>query len=138
MRRLGRWIAVEVATWLIAGAVLVHRQRRLACALAAWRMPFTPSFPDAGVSVDSCGTVHVSSGDGGSAKFYPQQDGTLVPDKGYHATDTLELADIILSEAKVALVPGEAFGAPGYARLSFALADKDLEEGIRRLQKLFA
>lgn len=57
---------------------------------------------------------------------------------GRVAKDTLELADIILSEAKVALVPGEAFGAPGYARLSFALADKDLEEGIRRLQKLFA
>ena len=43
-----------------------------------------------------------------------------------------------IAEAKVALVPGEAFGAPGYARLSFALADKDLEEGVRRLQQLFA
>ncbi|MEY4373077.1 MAG: hypothetical protein RL219_1846 [Actinomycetota bacterium] len=64
--------------------------------------------------------------------------GRPVGEQGRVAKDTLELADIILSEAKVALVPGEAFGAPGYARLSFALADKDLEEGVRRLQRLFA
>ena len=51
---------------------------------------------------------------------------------------SLELADAILSEAKVALVPGEAFGSPGYMRLSFALADEDLVEGVTRLQKLFA
>ena len=38
---------------------------------------------------------------------------------------TLELADLVLSEAKVAFVPGEAFGAPGYARFSFALGDDD-------------
>ena len=35
--------------------------------------------------------------------------------------------------AKVAIVPGEAFGAPGYARLSFALGDDDLGEGVRRI-----
>ena len=38
----------------------------------------------------------------------------------------------------VALVPGEAFGTPGYVRMSYALSDKDLAEGITRLQKLFA
>ena len=64
--------------------------------------------------------------------------GKAVGSKGLVANNTLELADIILSEAKVALVPGEAFGAPGYARLSFALSDAELEEGIRRLQRLFA
>ena len=64
--------------------------------------------------------------------------GRPIGESGRVASDTLELADLILSEAKVALVPGEAFGAPGYARLSFALADKDLEEGVRRLQRLFA
>ena len=43
------------------------------------------------------------------------------------------IADAILGEAKVAFVPGEAFGTPGYARFSFAMADADMEEGIRRI-----
>ena len=47
--------------------------------------------------------------------------------------DTLELCELLLEEAKVAIVPGEAFGAPGYARLSFALGDDDLGEGVRRI-----
>ena len=51
-------------------------------------------------------------------------------------TTSLELSEIALEEAGVAIVPGEAFGAPGYARLSFALADEDLVEGIERLAKL--
>jgi aspartate aminotransferase len=46
---------------------------------------------------------------------------------------TLDLAAEILEESLVALVPGEAFGAPGYMRLSYALGDEDLEEGLRRL-----
>jgi aspartate aminotransferase len=50
--------------------------------------------------------------------------------------NTLELCEVILDEAKVALVPGEAFGTPGYARLSFALGDDDLAEGITRIAKL--
>ena len=41
-----------------------------------------------------------------------------------------------MSEARVAFVPGEAFGAPGYVRLSFALGDDDLVEGVSRIQKL--
>ncbi len=49
---------------------------------------------------------------------------------------TVELADIALDVAKVAIVPGEAFGAPGYARLSFALGDDDLGEGLTRLADL--
>ena len=48
------------------------------------------------------------------------------------ARRSLELADHVLSEAKVAFVPGEAFGTPGYARFSFALGDDDLVEGITR------
>ena len=51
---------------------------------------------------------------------------------GVVANTTLELADIVLDQVKVAFVPGEAFGAPGYARFSFALGDADLAEGIRR------
>lgn len=55
---------------------------------------------------------------------------------GRVVSTTLELAEVILDQAKVALVPGEAFGAPGYARLSFALADDDLVEGIERIAEL--
>ncbi len=51
---------------------------------------------------------------------------------------TAELCVAILDEAKVAVVPGEAFGTPGYARLSYALGDDDLEEGLNRLTKLFS
>jgi aspartate aminotransferase len=57
---------------------------------------------------------------------------------GRTATDTLELAEIVLDEAKVAIVPGEAFGAPGYARLSYALADDALAEGVNRLATLLS
>ena len=49
---------------------------------------------------------------------------------------TLELCAVLLDEAKVAIVPGEAFGAPGYARLSFALGDDDLGEGVRRIAEV--
>jgi aspartate aminotransferase len=49
---------------------------------------------------------------------------------------TLELAEVVLEQAKVAIVPGEAFGAPGYARLSYALAEEQLEEGLARLARL--
>ena len=45
-------------------------------------------------------------------------------------------AEVLLDEAKVAIVPGEAFGAPGYCRLSFALGDDDLGEGLRRIADL--
>jgi aspartate/methionine/tyrosine aminotransferase len=51
---------------------------------------------------------------------------------------TLELCEILLDQAKVAIVPGEAFGAPGYARLSFALGDDDLGEGVRRIAELLS
>jgi aspartate aminotransferase len=46
---------------------------------------------------------------------------------------TMELSELLLEVVKVAIVPGEAFGAPGYARLSFALGDDDLGEGVRRI-----
>ena len=57
---------------------------------------------------------------------------------GTVSATTLELADVILGEAKVAFVPGEAFGTPGYARFSFAMADADMEEGIRRIAQFVA
>ena len=55
---------------------------------------------------------------------------------GVTANTTLELADIVLDQAKVAWVPGEAFGTPGYGRFSFALGDADIEEGIARFAAL--
>jgi len=51
---------------------------------------------------------------------------------------TLELADLILEQAEVAVVPGEAFGPSGYLRLSYALGDEELAEGVARLTRLFA
>ena len=51
---------------------------------------------------------------------------------------SMVLADVVLSEAKVAFVPGEAFGAPGYGRFSFALGDDDLGEGLTRLATLLS
>ena len=56
---------------------------------------------------------------------------------GQTATNSMQLADMVLEQAKVAFVPGEAFGAPGYARFSFALGDADLVEGMDRLANLF-
>jgi len=57
---------------------------------------------------------------------------------GRRAQTSVELAGLILEEAEVAVVPGEAFGTPGYFRLSYALGDADLEEGISRMAKLLA
>ncbi len=57
---------------------------------------------------------------------------------GVKATTSLELADLILEQAEVAVVPGEAFGPSGYVRLSYALGDEPLLEGIQRLQRLFS
>ena len=53
---------------------------------------------------------------------------------GSVATSSAELAAMLLDEAHVAAVPGEAFGAPGYLRFSYALADDQLAEGMRRFQ----
>lgn len=73
----------------------------------------------------------------GAFYCFPNVSGLLGRDiKGSVATSTLELADLVLEQAKVAFVPGEAFGAPGYARFSFALGDDDLVEGIRRIADL--
>ena len=73
----------------------------------------------------------------GAFYCFPRVDGLFGRDlAGRTCESSLELADHVLSAAKVAFVPGEAFGTPGYARFSFALADDDLEEGIRRFAEL--
>jgi aspartate aminotransferase len=56
--------------------------------------------------------------------------------RGRTPQTSAELAELVLDEAEVAVVPGEAFGAPGYFRLSYALGDDDLVEGVTRLAKL--
>ena len=73
----------------------------------------------------------------GAFYCYPNVTGLIGKTfNGKTANNSMELADIILSEVKVAIVPGEAFGTAGYARFSFALGDADLEEGIRRIADL--
>ena len=70
----------------------------------------------------------------------PRRPGTPRSRRGAarRPTTSLELADLILEEAEVAVVPGEAFGPSGYLRLSYALGDEALLEGVRRMQELFA
>ncbi len=57
---------------------------------------------------------------------------------GNRVEDAGQLAEVILEQVKVAVVPGDGFGAPGYARLSYALSDDDLVEGIARIADLLA
>jgi aspartate/methionine/tyrosine aminotransferase len=73
----------------------------------------------------------------GAFYAFPSFAGVLGRDVGGRRPSTaLELAEVVLEAAKVAIVPGEAFGAPGYARLSYALGDEQLEEGVGRLAAL--
>jgi aspartate aminotransferase len=75
----------------------------------------------------------------GAFYAYPSVKGLLGKDYDGKRIDTsAELAEYVLDAVEVAVVPGEAFGSPGYLRLSYALGDDDLVEGITRLQKLFA
>ncbi|MDQ3664426.1 MAG: pyridoxal phosphate-dependent aminotransferase [Actinomycetota bacterium] len=74
----------------------------------------------------------------GAFYAYPSVQGLLGRDVGgTTATSSAQLAELVLEHAEVAVVPGEAFGSPGYLRLSYALGDDDLAEGVSRLQKLF-
>ena len=73
----------------------------------------------------------------GAFYAYPDLRGLLGRDiGGSTATSTLELADLVLEQAKVAFVPGEAFGLGGYGRFSFAVGDDDIAEGVDRLASL--
>ena len=74
----------------------------------------------------------------GAFYVYPSVKGLLGKDiRGRRAATSAELCDIVLEEVEVAVVPGEAFGTPGYVRMSYALGDDDLVEGVTRLHKLF-
>ncbi|MEV4059102.1 pyridoxal phosphate-dependent aminotransferase [Nonomuraea dietziae] len=75
----------------------------------------------------------------GAFYVYPSVKALLGKElRGRRPQTSAELAELILEEAEVAVVPGEAFGTPGYFRLSYALGDDDLVEGVSRLQKLLS
>jgi aspartate aminotransferase len=75
----------------------------------------------------------------GAFYVYPSVKGLLGrPLRGRTAATSAELAALILDEVEVAVVPGEAFGTPGYLRMSYALGDDDLAEGVARIAKLVA
>ncbi|MFH2071514.1 MAG: pyridoxal phosphate-dependent aminotransferase [Actinomycetota bacterium] len=73
----------------------------------------------------------------GAFYAFPSVAGMLgTPLAGRTASTSMDLAALLLEEIKIAVVPGEAFGAPGYLRFSFALGDDDIIEGLGRLQGL--
>jgi aspartate aminotransferase len=73
----------------------------------------------------------------GAFYAYPDVRGVLGREvAGRTPTTSAELAEVILEEAEVAVVPGEAFGPSGFLRLSYALGDDDLVEGVGRIQRL--
>lgn len=73
----------------------------------------------------------------GAFYAYPSVEGVLGKQiRGRVPTTSAELADLILDEVEVAVVPGEAFGPSGFLRLSYALSDADLIEGVGRIQEL--
>ncbi len=75
----------------------------------------------------------------GAFYVYPSVKALLGKEiRGERPADTVAFADLILREAEVAVVPGEAFGTPGYFRISYALAENDLAEGITRMGRLLA
>jgi aspartate/methionine/tyrosine aminotransferase len=75
----------------------------------------------------------------GAFYCFPNVQGLLGrPFEGKVATSSAELAATLLDTIKIAVVPGEAFGAPGYFRMSCALGDEDLAEGLERLAKFVA
>jgi aspartate aminotransferase len=75
----------------------------------------------------------------GAFYCYPSVEAVLGRSiRGRTATTSAELAELVLDEVGIAVVPGEAFGAPGAFRLSYALGDADLDKGVRRMGALLA
>ena len=75
---------------------------------------------------------------GGAFYAFPNVSAHLGEGKSFHAKTCTELAKLLLDKAHVALVPGEAFGAPGFLRLSYAASIERIEEGLGRLDKFFS
>ncbi|PKW12946.1 pyridoxal phosphate-dependent aminotransferase [Saccharopolyspora spinosa] len=73
----------------------------------------------------------------GAFYAYPSVKGLLGREiRGVRPQTSVELASLVLEQAEVAVVPGEAFGTPGYFRLSYALGDEDLVTGVNRMAEL--
>jgi aspartate/methionine/tyrosine aminotransferase len=78
---------------------------------------------------------HIAPPDGAFYAF-PNVKGALgVTRHGRSLETTMDLAAFLLEEAHVAVVPGEAFGAPGYMRLSYACSLDNIREGVRRIRQ---
>ena len=75
---------------------------------------------------------------GGAFYAFPNVSAHLGEGKNAVAKNCTELSKLLLEKAHVALVAGEAFGAPGFLRLSYATAIERIEEGLRRLEKFFS
>jgi aspartate aminotransferase len=69
----------------------------------------------------------------GAFYVFPRVESLL----GEDIPTAIDLAEKLIGEAGIAVVPGESFGAPGYIRLSYALSDEDLERGVSRMLALF-
>ena len=75
----------------------------------------------------------------GAFYVYPSVKGILGKViRGWPPENTLDLADLILAESDVTVIPGEAFGTPGYLRMSYALGEDDLAKGVSRMKKLLS
>jgi len=75
----------------------------------------------------------------GAFYCFPNVTGLLGRSFGGRVSSTSgELAETLLEKIKIAVVPGEAFGSPGYFRFSYALGDTDLVEGLERLANFVA
>ena len=75
----------------------------------------------------------------GAFYVYPSVKGVLGKEiRGKRPQTSAELATLILEEAEVAAVPGEAFGPSGYLRFSYALSDENIVEGITRVKNLLS
>ena len=72
----------------------------------------------------------------GAFYAYPNVKGLLDRDRWTSCDEHRRAGRLLLKEAEIAVVPGEAFGTPGYFRFSYALSDEDLVEGLGRLAKL--
>ena len=75
---------------------------------------------------------------GGAFYAFPNISAHLGEGKNAFAKSCTELSKLLLDKAHVALVPGEAFGAPGFLRLSYATSIERIEEGLRRLTQFFS
>ena len=75
----------------------------------------------------------------GAFYAYPSVTGLIGKSfDGVRPASSAELATLVLEQAEVAVVPGEAFGTPGYFRLSYALGDDDLVTGVTRMAEFLA